>query len=307
MGYNWEIKLDSGSWQTFSVAQNPANHVLTAAGTYDYRLTVTTDLGATDTVTHVGAIVITALQISIHRMHGIPGTPFSIPAKPQARPLIPAPEPAGVIVNALVADHTGKVIGEFKPEIDTVAWVLNSYVKTQVPIAQTHPKFKAEFFKFGNFIMFEFDNGLKPWGGSVDHPSEWDYDKLNVTLSSGERILYRRRMPRTVRFNSVKVGYMFTQAIEQAAAHYPVGWVRVGEVWGGGSDHSPVKHYEKVGKFIRESLVGNLSAGAFDVIPEVVSGKGGTRIEFVANLYGRKGTDHVNVAFQEPANITNWR
>lgn len=304
VGWQYERKLTASSvWSTFSGSQNPSG-ITWSSGTWDVRLTVTTDLGATDTHTENSYIVITASQISVFRPYGAPGAPLVLEAKPEARPLIPIATSSGVAIQMLIADFAGRVLTDFQPHINSVAWIENNVSVCKIRIARTDPKLQEIYIRDNNKVYFRFDNGLPDWGGVIRGPVNWTPYWGELTVYSGEHILFQRRCPQYIRFRGARVGAMLTQLVDYVAGIDPAGWVKLGKVWGGGGEHSPTYRWDKsVGHAIRDSLVKNLSAGGWDVTPKLVEGRSGTRIEFFVNLYERLGSDLVNVALQEGANI----
>lgn len=306
ISWNWERKLAAASsWSTFSVAENPSQAF--AVGDWDVRLTVTTDLGATDTETKSSYVSVTVSgAISVFGPFGVQRAPLRIDPKPEARPLIPFPAPAGVVVTALIGDANGRVLAEIRPFIQSVAWRRSRPSKVQIDLARSDAGLVEAYLRFGNRLYLEFDNGLPPWGGVIDDPREWDFDRQIATASSAERLVYRRRTVRTVQFRGSTVGAIFGALIEQALAYYPAGFMRAGSVWGGGGEHSVTYHYHNLGRIFEESLVGRLSAYSWDVSPLLETRQTGTCIVFEANLYG-PGRDLVNYALEEPANVTAWR
>ncbi len=296
--WQYERKLTADStWSTFSVAQNPTA-VSFAQGTWDVRLLVTTALGVTDTLTRSSYIVISASQISVFRPYGAPGAPLVIAAKPTSAPLIPTPTATGVVVRALVADLNNQIIGRIYPYIDRVVWRLGKIGQVAAVLARTDPGLTEEMVQFGRRVILEFSNGLPNWGGLIEPSRDWGAAQVGLTFYSGEQLLKMRQTSKNRKFKLSSVGFIGKSVLSEADAILPSG-LSVGEIWMGGGQHSPRYHSKDLLWVFQDSLVGNLSGGAFDVTVK----REGKHIRFYANLYERKGADKPNVLLAEGRNV----
>ena len=210
--------------------------------------------------------------------------------------------PAGVSILFLVADVNGRVLTEINPEIQRVSQRWNAAGAVAFAMAATDRKLREEYFIEGNRVLLQFDNGLPDWGGVLAGARDWNGSSVSFEAISGEWILSTRRTARARYFTEAQVGAILTELLEEAEAFYPTG-LRPGNIWQGGSAHSPEYHRKSLYDVVAEDLVGNMSAGAFDVTPSLESG----RIVFYVNLYQRQGTDRPGVALVESQNITGVR
>lgn len=211
-------------------------------------------------------------------------------------------EAAGVSVRFLVADISGRVLTEINPEVHRVSWRWNGMGAMAFTMALTDPKLVPEYFTEGNRVLLSFDNGLPEWGGVLTGARDWSGSGVTFEAYSGEWIMAQRRTPRSRYFVNAQVGAILSSLVNEANVVYPTG-LRLGSIWRGGRAHSPDYHFKSLFDVAAESLVGNLSAGAFDVTPALEGGS----IIFYVNLYERKGSDKPNVALVESRNISAVR
>lgn len=210
--------------------------------------------------------------------------------------------PAGVSILFLMADINGRVLTEIKPEITRVAWRWNAIGSLSFTMALTDPKLQPEYFVEGNRVLLQFDNGLPGWGGVLTGARDWTESAVTFEASSAEWVLTTRRTGRNRIFSDTPVGAILTRLVQEADVFYPTG-LRLGNIWSGGLAHSPDYHYKSLYDVVAESLVGNLSAGAFDVTPALEGGY----IVFYVNLYERLGSDKPHVALVETRNVSAIR
>lgn len=211
-------------------------------------------------------------------------------------------EPAGVAILFLIGDINGRVLTEINPYVHRVSWRYSAIGSIVFTMARTDPKLSPEFFNEGNRVLLQFDNGLPEWGGVLTGARDWTYSSVSFEAYSAEWVLTRRRTPRSRYFSDAQVGTILSALIQEANVFYPTG-LRLGNIWQGGAAHSPDYHWKSLYDVVADSLVGNLSAGAFDVTPALENGV----ITFYANLYERKGGDKSNVALVEGQNISAVR
>lgn len=211
-------------------------------------------------------------------------------------------EPAGVAILFLIGDVNGRVLTEINPYVHRVSWRLNGMGAVSFTMARTDPSLRAEYFNEGNRVFLAFDNGLPEWGGVLTGVRDWTNTSVSFESYSAEWVLAQRRTPRSRYFSDAQVGTILSSLIQEANVFYPTG-LKLGNIWQGGAAHFPDYHYKALYDVVAESLVGNLSAGAFDVTPALEGGV----IEFYVNLYERKGGDKSNVALVEGQNISAVR
>lgn len=211
-------------------------------------------------------------------------------------------EPAGVSILFLIADINGRVLTEIDPAIQRVSWRWNAMGSVAFTIARTDPKLRRDYFNEGNRVLLVFDNGLPDWGGVLTGARDWTGASVRFEAFSAEWALAQRRTGRARYFSDSQVGTILTSLIQEANVFSTTN-LRLGNIWQGGRAHSPEYHYKSLYDVVAESLVGNLSAGAFDVTPRLENGY----IEFYVNLYERKGSDKTNIALVEGQNVSAIR
>lgn len=212
------------------------------------------------------------------------------------------PAPAGVAIRFLIADISGRVLTEINPAVQRVSWRHNGMGSVAFTMARTDPKLRPEYFNEGNRVMLLFDNGLPDWGGVLTGARDWADSSVSFEAFSAEWVLAQRRTARARYFVDSQVGAILTALLTEAGTFYPTG-LRLGSIWQGGQAHGPEYHFKSLYDVVTESLIGNLSAGAFDVTPALENGQ----IVFYVNLYERKGDDKPGIALVEGQNVSAVR
>lgn len=210
--------------------------------------------------------------------------------------------PAGVSIQFLIGDHSGRILASLRPDIRRVSWRFNAIGQLAFALAQSDEKLQERLLRFGNRVLLQFSNGLPPWGGVIGNPYDWTGTEVVFQAYTGETLLYRRRTARRRRFDNATVGAIALALLEEAEAIAPTG-VRPGRIWMGGPGHFPEYHYKSLGDALLDSLVENLSAEAFDVTAREEAGY----IVFELNLYEAKGMSKPNVALVEGQNVADVR
>lgn len=210
--------------------------------------------------------------------------------------------PAGVSIEVLVADQSGRILTSLRPDVQRVSWRFNVTGQMAFALARTDEKLQERYLRFGNRILLQFDNGLRPWGGIIASPIDWNDAEVVFQAYSGEELLFRRLTARQQRFDNATVGVIATALLAEANAVAPTG-VRLGRIWSGGAGHFPEYHYKSLGDALHDSLVENLSAESFDVSAKEEAG----HIVFELNLYGTRGAKKPNIALVENQNISDVR
>ncbi len=210
--------------------------------------------------------------------------------------------PAGVAITFLIGDINGRALTEIRADIPRVSWRKNGVGALAFSLPRTDSKLRPEYFVEGNRVLLQFDNGLPAWGGVLTGARDWSDTAVSFEANSGEWLLATRRTPRNRTFDQVTVGAILTTLLADADAYYPSG-LRLGNIWQGGALHSPEYHYKTLYDVVADSLVDNLSAGAFDVTPALEGGY----IVFYVNLYERQGSDKPQVVLAEGRNVSALR
>ncbi|MBX7250688.1 MAG: hypothetical protein K1X50_01810 [Candidatus Promineofilum sp.] len=210
--------------------------------------------------------------------------------------------PAGAAMLFLVADGQGRILTQLRPDMERISWRFNEVGQVAWSLARTDEKLREEYVRFGNRVLIQFDNGLPAWGGVIGGGYEWGEASVGFLAFSGEALLGWRRTGRRRRFDGVSVGNIALALLAEAEGVWPVG-VRPGRVWLGGPGHYPEYHYKSLEDVLRDSLVENLSAEAFDVSAREEAG----RVVFELNLYEAKGATRGDVALVEGRNVSDVR
>jgi hypothetical protein len=210
--------------------------------------------------------------------------------------------PASAVVLFLVGDLNGRILARLRPSIERVSWRFNEVGQLAFALPRTDEKLREELLRFGNRVLLQFDNGLPAWGGLIGGSYEWGEAAVTFQGYSGEALLGRRLTARMRRFDGVTVGEIALALLGEADAVWSVG-VRPGRVWMGGAGHYPEYHYKALEDVLRDSLVENLSAEAFDVTAKEENGY----IVFELNLYEMKGETKSNIALVESQNVSDAR
>jgi len=210
--------------------------------------------------------------------------------------------PAGAAIQFLVADRNGRILAQLRPDIERVSWRFNGAGQAAWRLARSDEKLREEYLRFGNRVLVQFDNGLPAWGGVIGGAYEWSEAAVGFLAFSGEALLGRRLTARTRRFDGETVGAIALALMAEADAVWPVG-VRPVNIWMGGAAHYPEYHYKALEDVLRESLVENLSAEAFDVSAREERGY----VVFELNLYEQRGATKSNIALVEDQNVSDVR
>ena len=200
----------------------------------------------------------------------------------------------------IIATKSNVAIAEISPEIEYISWRLNKVGRAKFSLSTSDTKAIEENLRFGNRILFEFDNGLPNWCGVIDPPRDWDQGLIKCMAFSAEHIFSFRSTDKGRYFSGQTVGAIFKKLIQEANDVSQMG-ITVGTVWEGGDVHSPEYHYKSLLDIFQDSLTYNLSNADFDVTGTYASGN----LIFKANLYEQKGTTKTGVALVEGSNITD--
>jgi len=199
----------------------------------------------------------------------------------------------------IIATKSNVAIAEISPEIEYISWRLNKVGRAKFSLSTSDTKAIEENLRFGNRILFEFDNGLPNWCGVIDPPRDWDQGLIKCMAFSAEHIFSFRSTDKGRYFSGQTVGAIFKKLIQEANDVSQMG-ITVGTVWEGGDVHSPEYHYKSLLDIFQDSLTYNLSNADFDVTGTYASGN----LIFKANLYEQKGTTKVRHLVQVLAEAT---
>lgn len=198
----------------------------------------------------------------------------------------------------LVGNVAGTILAELQPEIAHLSWRLNNVGQCSFKIAANDPKAVQSNLNFGNRILVEFENGLPSWGGVIGTPRTWDNGLIQVDAYSGEKLFEQRITAKTKTFSGVPVGSIYEELINEANGVSATGVV-IGNIWPGGSGHSPDYHLKYLLDVFQKNLTERLSINDFDVVPFIEAGK----IKFKANFYDARGSTKTGIALVEDKNL----
>jgi hypothetical protein len=194
----------------------------------------------------------------------------------------------------LVGDQAGQVLAELEPQLVGVAWRLNDYGMVKFALGRDDAKLDERFLEYGNRVLIQFDNGLPDWGGVIDPPRSWrGQGVVEITAYGGEYLLGFRTTDRGRYFDQATAGAIFRAVIEESGVE-----VEIGQVWNGGTLHSPAYHFESVLEIVRDSICERLSEADFAVRGSLVDGV----ITLTADLYEQRGGVR-QAALVEGANV----
>lgn len=199
----------------------------------------------------------------------------------------------------IVADKSGTTLAELSPDIGPISWRLNRVGKVDFSLAVTDPKSIANYLKFGNRVLIEFENGLPNWGGVIDPPRKWDGSNITCRAYSGAYLFKYRTTDKGRYFAGASAGTIFQTLIQETNAIEDTGVV-IGDIYTSGSGHLPSYHYKCLLDIFQKSLTKRLSTSDFDFVPT----ESGGRIIFTTNFYESKGVDKTQWALTQGANLT---
>lgn len=200
----------------------------------------------------------------------------------------------------LIANKSNVVIAEITPDIEYISWKLNEVGRAKFSLPKTDSKATEDILQFGNRVFFEFDNGLPNWGGVIDPPRDWRGELIKCIAYSAEQIFGFRITDKGRYFSGDTVGAIFQKLIREANDISPMGII-VGDIWDGGTSHSPEYHYKSLLDIFQKSLTQRLSSADFDVTATF----GGGCLIFRGNLYQAKGGNKQGVGLVGGKNVTD--
>lgn len=213
----------------------------------------------------------------------------------------PAPSAVNIGYNArlLIADPRRRVIAEVQFAIEPISWMINDYGRTTLTAARTDSHATAEILRPGNWLYVELDNGLPPWAGVLMPGRSFSEASIAVGVNSAEHYLKRFHTDKGRYFKKATAAHIFTSVIGEANAAWGMD-VAIGEVWGGGTLHSPEYHLESVWGVVVDSIVNRLEDCEFHIEPSLRNGQ----IELTAHLRQRRGVLRPNAHLIQGHNLT---
>jgi hypothetical protein len=203
-----------------------------------------------------------------------------------------------VYTRCIVADKSGHNLAELSVDLEYVAWRIGKVAKAKFNISPLDPKATRTNLRFGNRILFQFENGLPNWVGVLDPPREWKSGNIKVTAYSAEHILEYRQTGKSKYFAGVQAGKIYKELIQDMNNIENTG-IDIGNVWVGGAGLSVELHFESLLYFFQDYLTSGLWSSEFDITGAEEAGQ----IVMSANFYERKGADRTGIALLEGANI----
>lgn len=201
-------------------------------------------------------------------------------------------------VRVIVGNRNGAKLAELDADVLNVSWRLNEIGKCEFSIANTNPKATAVNLQYNNRVVLQFTNGLPDWGGVIQPPRKWDGHEIKVTALSAEHILKTRTTDKGRYFTADTVGSIFQALINEMNIDYDTG-IAIGDIYLGGTVHSPDYHFKSILSIIQDSLTKRLSTCDFAITPNITD----TTIGFLANFYEQRGTSKTSFALIQGNNV----
>ena len=198
------------------------------------------------------------------------------------------------MMDVQVFNRQGFVIGELRCSVEEVTWRRNSLGRVRARLSKGDIGATQELLEYGNRVLLRFDNGLPSFGGIIDPPRKWDGDSVEVTIYSGDYLLKFYKTTKTRFFPDASVGYIAQRVIEEANTG-----VLIGEIWTGGNLHTIEYHYNQLDTLFN-SLFNDLSTADYVIEPQLND----NRLQFILNVYERRGIDKPGIALHEGFNVT---
>lgn len=209
------------------------------------------------------------------------------------------PVDIGYNARILIADPQRKILSEVQFALEPVGWMINDFGTTTITAARSDTKATEDILRPGNWLYVEFDNGLPPWAGILQPGRKFTDDRIQVDVASAEHYLKRLHTDKGRYFKKASVGYIVSSVIGEANAAWGAG-ITIGEMWGGGSLHSPEYHLESLWDAIIGSVVERLEDCEFSLDPSLENG----HIKLTANLRQQRGVLRPNVWLIQGHNLT---
>src|SRR3990167_696017 len=111
------------------------------------------------------------------------------------------------------------------------SWIINDEGEGEFDIVVTDENCREDYLRFGNWLLFEFDN-LEPWVGMIDEPQEWRRRYVRVRAYTPERQFFYRAVPRQLMLSG-KSGNIFRKIINLCNNAEPT-IIEMGDIWAGG-------------------------------------------------------------------------
>ncbi|MHA1962654.1 MAG: hypothetical protein ACW99U_20880 [Candidatus Thorarchaeota archaeon] len=196
----------------------------------------------------------------------------------------------------VVADKTGRLIAELKPDLIQVSWRISKVGKAHFTLSSGDSKATRDILRFGNRLLIQFENGLPNWVGVMNPPRAWKFGEIEVTAYSAESLFQYRITNKSRVFTGVTAGTMYRELITEMNRREDTG-ITIGDLWLGGQTLSADFHYEDLLDIFQEHLT--LAGGEFNVTGDEINGY----LVLFANFYERMGKDRTGTALVEGANV----
>lgn len=202
-------------------------------------------------------------------------------------------------MNIIVGDAAGVILGEINMFVEQIVWRSNDVGQAVGNLPLVDVDRYQSLLRFGNTILFQFDNGLPDWGGVIDTPRSWQPGTFQINAYSGEHLLRMRVTGKNEIYRQYTAGDLFRSTILEANARAFTG-LEVAVPWYGGDTHDADYHYRPLLEVAQE-LVEDLSSADF----YVTAAEAGGLIQFTARFESRRGSDLYGVSLVDGRNITN--
>jgi hypothetical protein len=190
-----------------------------------------------------------------------------------------------MLVRTLLFDHNQIQIAEIEPTVSAISWELNAIGQARFFLPFSDSKCTKSNLRYGNRILFQFDDGLPNWGGIINTPRTTRNHGVDVTAYSGEYLLAQRVTLQNRIFTQQLPGQIFKGLLEDAENVSPLG-MTLGYFYNGGDNRTREYHYASLLEQCQELV--RLSKQEF-VVSAVLADNG--RIVFEANWYSQRGSD----------------
>jgi hypothetical protein len=205
-----------------------------------------------------------------------------------------------MLVRTLLFDHNQIQIAEIEPTVRTISWELNAIGQARFFFPFSDSKCTKSNLRYGNRVLFQFDDGLPDWGGVIDTPRTIRKQGVDVTAYSGEYLLAQRVTLQDRVFTQQLPGQIFEGLLQDAEDTSPLG-IALAHFYSGGDARTREYHYAFLLEQCQELV--RLSGQEF-VVNAVIAGNG--RIVFEASWHLQRGNDLSGVVWLlDGENVSN--
>jgi hypothetical protein len=198
-----------------------------------------------------------------------------------------------------IFDRKNKKIAEIEPLIQSVTWRLNNTGVAKFFLPYEDDKCTQDNLRYGNRLVFQFENGLPDWGGVIDTPRKQNQAGVFATGYTAEKMLDWRVTAKARYLDSATPGEIYETLIQEENADFYLG-IEMGEIYKGGTlRHTEYHHHDLLKRMID---LKKKSGHDFAIIPSYVDGV----LRFAAAWYLQRGQDkRDSVHLVEGKNILN--